>query len=65
MAIEKGNSNAMNNLGYYYEEIKEYELMNKYYLMAIEKGDKIASERLTSYYEKNKECNDRYMSNIE
>ena len=39
MAIEKGNSEAMFNLGLYYQTIdKSYDLMKKYYLMAIERG---------------------------
>ena len=36
LAIEKGNSDAMYNLGFYYEEIKDYDNMIKYYLIAIE-----------------------------
>src|SRR3989304_4709637 len=46
MAIEKGNSNTMNNLGSYYEEIKDYENMMKYYLMAIEKDHSSAMFKL-------------------
>ena len=38
MAIEKGHSSAMNNLGLYYEEQKDYDNMKKYFLMAFEKG---------------------------
>ena len=36
MAIELNNSDAMTNLAYYYDEIKDYDNMKKYYLMAIE-----------------------------
>ena len=50
MAIELGNSWAMNNLGYYYQYIeKDYPQMKKYYRMAIELGD--CSETL--YYLEN------------
>jgi TPR repeat protein len=51
MAIEKGNSIAMNNLGYYYyNKPKNYKNMEKYYLMAIEKGDSLAMNNLGYYY---------------
>jgi TPR repeat protein len=40
MAIEKGNSFAMNNFAIYHKNItKNYVEMKKYYLMAIEKGN--------------------------
>jgi TPR repeat protein len=43
IAIEKGNSDAMNNYALYNEDItKNYVEMEKYYLMAIEKGNEIA-----------------------
>ena len=39
MAIEQGNSFAMNNLGsYYYNIEKDYPKAIKYYLMAIDQG---------------------------
>ena len=53
MVIEKGNSNAMNNLAVYYDEIeKNYKEAIKYYLMAIEKGDSDAMFNLAVYYDK-------------
>jgi TPR repeat protein len=52
MAIEKGNIEAMYNLGYYYKEIeKNYGEMKKYYMMAIEKGYDSAMNNLGYYYE--------------
>ena len=49
MAIEKGNSNAMNNLAFYYEDIENnYDEMKKYYLMAIEKGNYDAMNNLAT-----------------
>ena len=51
MAIEKGNVNAMNNFGYYYNHTEiNYDEMKKYYLMAIEKGCAIAMGNLGCYY---------------
>ena len=50
MAIERGDSNAMNNLGLYYE-FTEVELMKQYYLMAIELGNSNAMNNLGHYYE--------------
>ncbi len=41
---------AMNNLGHYYEEQKDYENMKKYYLMAIEKGYPDSMSNLGYYY---------------
>ena len=38
MAIDKGDIDAMNNLGILYENEQKYEFAEKYYLMAIEKG---------------------------
>lgn len=52
MAIEKGSTKAMSNLGYYYEEQKDYDNMMKYYLMAIENNNLIAMDNLSYYYEK-------------
>jgi TPR repeat protein len=49
-AIEKGNTTAMNNLGKYYYEIKNYEKMKKYYLMAIYNGNTYAMNNLGKYY---------------
>jgi tetratricopeptide (TPR) repeat protein len=64
MAIENGNSYAMNNLGIYYKNIeKNYEEMKKYYLMAIENGDSNAMHNLGFYYynvEKNYEEMKKY-----
>jgi tetratricopeptide (TPR) repeat protein len=52
MAIELKNSNAMYNLGSYYDEIeKDYVLMKKYYQMAIELNDSNAMVNLGLYYE--------------
>ena len=34
-SIKLGNSNAMNNLAYYYRDIEDYKKMKKYYLMKI------------------------------
>ena len=50
MAIEKGNSVAMNSLGNYYKEQNDYDNMKKYYLMAIEKKNTSAMYNLAIYY---------------
>src|SRR3989344_246982 len=51
MAIEKGNDQAMCNLGSYYKNIEQnYDKMKKYYLMAIVKGNDQAMCNLGSYY---------------
>jgi len=50
MAIDKGNSTTMNNLGNYYHKIKYYDQMIKYYLMAIEKNNTVAMYQLSKYY---------------
>jgi len=50
IAIEKGDSGAMNNLGVYYQSQKDYDNMKKYYLMAIDKKDKNAMNNLSNYY---------------
>jgi TPR repeat protein len=56
MAIDKGNYNAMYNLGHYYENIEkmhsyeDHSLMKKYYLMAIDNGNDMAMVRLGNYY---------------
>ena len=50
MAIDKDNSNAMCNLGNYYKDINDYELMRKYYLMAIEKENINAMYSLGLWY---------------
>ena len=40
MAIEKGNSGAMYNMGLYYQDVeKDYDQMKRYYLMAIENNN--------------------------
>ena len=47
MAIDKGHSGAMNNLGYYYQHTEiNYNLMKKYYLMAIDKEHPSAMHNL-------------------
>jgi hypothetical protein len=51
MAVEYGNSIAMNNLGYVYGQIKDYDNMFKYYHMAIEHGSIFAINNLITYYE--------------
>ena len=52
MAIELKCTNAMNNLGLYYENIeKNYDLMKKYYLMAIELKYPNAMKNLGLYYQ--------------
>jgi len=53
MAIEKGNSDAMNNLGYLYHnepEKKNLDEAIKYYQMAIEKGNSAAMHNLGNLY---------------
>ena len=55
MAIEKDHSDAMCNLGYYYENVeKNYDEMKKYYLMAIEKDNSDAIYQLGKYYKEQK-----------
>jgi len=52
MAIEKGNFDAMSNMGVYYKYgEKNYDEMKKYYIMAIEKGNSDAMFNLGYYYE--------------
>ena len=52
MAIEKGHSDAMNNLGNYYKNIeKDYNKMKEYYLMAIKKGNSHAMNNLGYQYQ--------------
>jgi TPR repeat protein len=64
MAIDKDNSYAMNNLGYYYHFIeKNYDLAKKYYMMAIDKGYSLAMNNLGYYYhfiEKNYDLAKKY-----
>jgi hypothetical protein len=49
--IKKGDSDAMVNLGYYYEhENIDYKKSIKYFLMAIEKGNTIAMICLGDHY---------------
>jgi hypothetical protein len=51
MAIEKGHSCAMYNLGIYYKNVeKNYDLVVKYYIMAIEKGNTHAMNSIGVYY---------------
>jgi TPR repeat protein len=52
MAIDKGNSDAMYDLGYYYQQVEEkYDLMKKYYLQAIDKGNSNSMHNLGEYYQ--------------
>uniref|UniRef100_A0A6C0H5R6 Uncharacterized protein n=1 Tax=viral metagenome TaxID=1070528 RepID=A0A6C0H5R6_9ZZZZ len=46
MAIEKGNANAMNNLGVLYIDERDYKNGIKYYLMAIEKENNEAIKNI-------------------
>jgi len=51
IAIEKGHTISMNNLGFYHNHItKDYNLMKKWYEMAIEKGNVISMNNLGIYY---------------
>jgi TPR repeat protein len=51
MAVERESVNAMFNLAlFYYENDKNLELAEKYYLMAIEKGDTDAMSNLAYLY---------------
>jgi TPR repeat protein len=59
MAIDKGNDDAMYNLGHYYQfKEKNYDLMKKYYLMAIDKENSYAMNNLGHYYRRNKLLHD-------
>jgi TPR repeat protein len=52
LAAEKGQINAMNNLGLHYEKNrKDYDRAEKYFLMAVEKGEINAMNNLGLYYE--------------
>ena len=53
MAVEKGNSIAMFNLGNFYYQQDSYDNMKKYLLMAIENGNYDAMTELISYYRQN------------
>ena len=55
LAINYGNSNAMNNLGFYYKGQKNYENMMKYFQMAIDKNNCQAMYNLCCYYSKIKD----------
>ncbi len=44
---------AMNNLGHYYKEQKDYENMKKYYLMAAEMNHQISIKAINDYLEEN------------
>jgi len=50
-AVDKGVASAMNDLGCYYEEIRDYNQMFKYYQMAVEHGCTISMYNLGSYYQ--------------
>jgi len=52
LAIEIGDSSAMNNLGLYYFEQGDYKNMIKYYLLSIEKENIYAILNLARYYKK-------------
>jgi TPR repeat protein len=41
----------MSNLGVYYQTLKDYDNMKKYYLMAIEEGNSLAMSNLGVYYQ--------------
>ena len=62
MAIEKGETDSMNNLGLYYHFTNpNKELMLKYYSMAIEKGNVNSMHNLGRYYnETNKDLMLKY-----
>ena len=64
MAIAKGNTDAMNNLGFYYIDIEDNSyLIKKYLFMAIQKGNTSAMNNLGLYYE-TREMNYKLMKNI-
>jgi hypothetical protein len=50
MAIEKGNTNSMNNMGYYYYLINDYDMMKKYFKMAIDMGCTRTMYNMWYYY---------------
>jgi TPR repeat protein len=50
MALSNKDVNAMVKLGGYYNSIKNYKLMKKYYLMAIEHENVDAMINLGDYY---------------
>jgi len=51
MAIDKGNTIAMNELGFYYQHAeRNYDPMKKYYLMGINKGNSDCMHNLGNYY---------------
>jgi TPR repeat protein len=54
MAIEKGHSYSMINLGNYYKKIGNCRDMEKYLLLAIEKGNDYGVIKLEIYYKNNK-----------
>ncbi len=63
MAVENGNTAALNNIAHYYYIEKNYELAVKYFMMAIEKGNVVAMYNLSCYYdviEKNYELAIKY-----
>ena len=52
MAIDKGDDRAMNNLGVYYNQKKDYDNMMKYYLMTIDKGVSDTGDNLNKSFNK-------------
>ena len=62
MAIDMCDSDAMTNLGNFYNIEKNYDLMKKYYLMAIEQNNSYAMTYLGNYYqiEKNYDLMKKY-----
>ena len=55
LAIEIGDSSAMNNLGLYYLEQGEHDNMMKYYLLSIEKENIFGILNLARYYKSQKD----------
>lgn len=53
--INKGNSDAIYELGNLYNKYKDFDNMKKYYLMAIEKNNSYAMNSLANYYKKQKD----------
>lgn len=50
IGIEKGDADAMYNLGYYYKQMEDYNNMLKYFLMAVDKNHVEAMFQLGNYY---------------
>ncbi|AYV77642.1 MAG: hypothetical protein Dasosvirus17_2 [Dasosvirus sp.] len=51
LAVEHDHVDAMDSLGDYFREQKDYERMKKYYMMAIKKNSSRSMYRLGSFYE--------------